>query len=787
MAELVNTPMNDALAGAVDFFSQVPSDVAYTPQPVTLRVQRVIGNYDRWSFHGRLKIQQISHGRDGADDTMTLLYTPDIQYVTTEHFPDVIELLAPDRAVQAYVQTGKRSRRLLFQGYPQPKSIQWSPQGQGMSITCLSQGQERIRHGKRQQIVGRHMRSKPEPLDPEELGWTRTSPDDVEIPALPTIFNAGGRPNRTAKLYPFVGSAGVDADSVWLYLFTENDAPGAEYWNYCDALRYIVYHYCDRDDAGRPIDVSDFLTDTKLEELYIGGAHLPDSMDPFTRDITRRCDDNVSLQSTNLDEALSILCGRAGLHYRIDLASTEVGRGGFDAEYRLNVSGHLINADTEVDEQRHMRQPQRRDIPRAAPWTDFSANTPREIAEATAADTAQITIDDRRINRAIFLGGYREYETTCLLRPGWEPVTGLDNVTQTTAAIKTAVDAWIAQFITEYDPLKSFGTRTPRSIYHAEHPNHAPVADVFRLWIFPDSDEYDAEALARTVGKSADVDPVWDQDAYTYNGNGGKNWWENPLYGAAISPQFCEDWIPRRRPFRDTIGRANLMTTVQSPIVRIHFGNGDGVPPTKADTGWRDVTSFVEFDTQRAAIRFTEANPFDSPPFKQNPDNGSSEGNTAIEAYINLDFWVSVTATVRGDERMRYDASLPSDIGIERSQVIDLGFERFQSRRQLPGSHLTAIVETDGAYKARLDDEAFEGYCARLFADMQQPTIAGRAGLFFMCDDYRPGDSITGVDGLQIHFDRYPIIDRVVWVNARGNVRTDLILTDLRAAPEATP
>jgi len=766
-APITGNPFNKAGTTFPVFGTPAPGAVAYPEAKIFLTVEN-LRRQTRidWARKRGLTVSRISYGLGPSDDTMILTWAPDAERRDREHLGDLLEILQADRRVQAYTIVGKRDLRLLFSGYPQVESMQWTGRNQSMQITCLSEGQEKLRAGWGQQILGRYMR-----IDPT-TEWDQNAPDLKEITSRPVIFNAGGRPNRSADPVE-MASEEEGGPAYAIYLFADDDAAEARYWSYGDALRYVLYLYVL--NAGAPVDVVPFLADT---DQFVGEPHLPSS-DPFVAAITRRCDDDVSVQSVNVDEAVALLTQSARLAYGLPLTGATQSRGGFAASYTLTVFGHLDNADAEVDDFRRQRQPVRHDLPRDPPFSDFSNLTDRQVAERNACDAARLEVDQRTIARPVFVGGAKEYEGTFLLRPGWEPHEHLDDVggeEQADSSVTTAINYWKEQFEPEYDSSEK---RSPRSIYHTEHPDHASVADVFRLWLFPDSPEIDHDALKRNWGPFTEekYEVFWQDD------EGNKRlWYSHPIWGPGLPYSITQSWVPRRRPFLDTIGRSSTATTNRSPIVRAHFGRDDGQVPSPLDDDWKDVTAHVEVDLLKGAIRLTEANILNAGPFLSDPED--KYGLTAIEQYIRRAFWVSVTAVVRGDQRMEHRPQPAVATGPQRVQVIDLGYERYQyRRRRLGNSHLRDRFDV-AAFEDRNDTEMLQKYADALAGRMVEPRVAGNPSMFFLTDAYKPGDVVTGCTGLALEWNYHPQVTRVSWVSTTRGIRTDLILTDTRETPE---
>lgn len=771
---VIETPGNARDGAPSSGFTNSPADFARA-NVVRIRLQLSFG----FPLPETLEVASISYGLGASDDTMTLTWKHDAAKLDTEHFADMLARLPPDKLILAYIMYRKPGD-MLFAGTPIVDSIQWTARSQGFRVTCLSDGQMQARHGPQQQIQGRYMLVNPD--------WYEHDDDPVfrEVTTLAPIFNAGGKPNRQAITSPIKPGT----RTYWISLFTEDDAPGAEYWSYGDALRHVVMFYGLK--TGFPVNVNDFLRDT---DEYVGQDYNGAAPDPFVRGITRRVDDNCSVQSANLDEALAILTDSAGLDYQIGMLGRDRVYARYIGGYRLRIFGRRTDPEDTVDQGRQQWQPGAHDLPRAKPFVDYTGWTPPEIAEFNACNTAQIEVDHRRITRPVFLGGHRVHEGAFLLRPGWLPIANLDTIedgleteAEKEAARAAALRYWIREFTPEYR-AGAVHERTPRSIYHAEHPYHASVADVFRLWIFPDSAEIPAADLSR--GDNEDEDSwVWKLSRYQPSDLEGQSWYRHLKYGPGFSPDAVDEWVARWRPFGNTIGRVSTKTTNLAPVVRIHFGTGlaSKLPPDADDDGWRVVLANVDVDTRRAAIRFTEANIFRGPTFLADPNNQG--GKNAITAYINRDFWVSITATVRGDQRMIY-APRPAGGGtLHRTQLVDLGFDRFRHEQRLAVYAHIGLVPADddvAPYTGRDDTDALAAYGDRMAAEMAMPTVAGNASIFFLTRQYSPGDAITGVAGLGIEYERRPIVQRVTYTVIDGDVQTQLILTDLRGNPEVAP
>jgi hypothetical protein len=170
-----------------------------------------------------------------------------------------------------------------------------------------------------------------------------------------------------------------------------------------------------------------------------------------------------------------------------------------------------------------------------------------------------------------------------------------------------------------------------------------------------------------------------------------------------------------------------------------------------------------------------------------------------IPAYLGYDpetdrfgaphFFVAVTCTVRGDLRMTYKpATSGSSFTRRRTQTIDLGFERFVSRKTIaPPIEFPSLAqgETDPAFKDRDDTDAFNKHCNRLAEGTGRQTVSGSWEAPYVKTDVRLGDSFSGIHGLGIEFGSYPECVAIEFSkDEKAGYRTVYHLSDLRHAPE---
>lgn len=802
--------------------SIAPVDNVYVQERARLQIQNERGIFVDAKI---IKWKSIDYPIDGADETATIgvdgLDYEKLGGADKQHFAELLDDLSPDRLVRVILGGGavrggsggrggsSRGSQVLFIGYPMVSSFGWTSRAQTLSATCLSRAQERMRTGFNQQIAGRKMLADPSQDTGE--GTDRTSPTVVTVSGLPAVFNEGGKPNRTGAGYRMVdpqSTLGTKGDHT-IYLWTTDNAPGAKFWSYADALRAVAWFWVQNAGGSPPINVVKFLRDT---QVFLEAGPNPTADDPWASKMTSVVE-GVSIQSMNADEAFAVLCDAAGLHYHYPIAMVDasltgpdpVDRGrGLKAEEFLRVFA-TIGDSQEFGETRNRQTiaPTVHDLPRDRPFRDYAGINVQTKAELNRAASAQIEIDRRAVNGTTYLGGYTEYEVSLLLRPGWAPHAQLDNITDSEAAT-AAIAFWQAQFWDDGEFAEV--SRIPNSLYHSGHPGHSQVADVFRLWIFPDDPSIvDVTALARTSG-------FFTADRYnvrTAAGDDSLAFSESDI-GGGIAAARSPLWAPHARPFGNTIARKNTATTEVAPIVRIHFGTGlaANTPPAVNDTGWTEFVGDVRILEDRAAIRINEGNMFNGYGFRENPEDilgggdpdGPEHAGLAIANYIRGLFWVQCTCTVRGDRRLSTGTSFGgSSFTRQRVRVIDTGLDRFRLRYrrqsfspQAGNSFLqwSPVVSTEPAdedipeFEDRDDSQALSDLASRERRRIVHDTVAGDLEIIYLDTTFLPGDGISGVDGLGIRFNAYTHVARVAHVNDQGGQRTRLILSDLRTAPE---
>lgn len=808
--------VDDGLGGSV--IGAAPTDTVGAPDTLSgLRpnVYVVVETSDRiFEQIPTLTWERIDYGRDGADYTATLTAVLDsgrlagAGSIGSEHFAHLIQRLRPERRVRIIQAraSGALDPIVWFEGYPLEVETGWNARDQRLSVTCYDVGQQALRTHFMAQVLGRWMRRNP------LSAWDESNPDLIEISAMPAVFNADGLPNRSQQLYAL--AAGID-DGTTIYrthLFVEDASPSATYWRYVDAIAYVACHYVARikqRGAARPLPISVAELASEIDEL-LGQAVIADnSDDPFDRRITAVCD-NVSIASMSAAEALTTLCSAAGLHWEAALNHGLSGSA-FGSAHFVRLTATVETRDDRPRIAGTMIPPAVRDVSREAPFTDQANRAALSIAGENRHYQANLSIDRRTFDAPIVLGGSKEFEVTLLMRPGWRPHLRLDNL-ESDEERDEALAFWIDQFPRDVDPV----TKLPRSIYHARHPAHGTIttdgvqtfrpSEVGRLWIFPDDHRWcgraDGMVFTSDYARGADGGP---SDAHGP--------WPARLYsplnpdditklvlirgdiGGAIA-EFLDEImtrtsdmiVPHRRPLMDVIGRMRGSGD-RAPIVRFNYV-ADSPFTALADPNWTPFEGQAHIDERRAAMTIIEDNLYGAPALAT-----SSSGITMIEAYLGFmglsgaenqwgtpHFHVSVTCTVRSDQRMIYRGSG------SRAVVIDTGLERFRLRkRRGQNSHLNDVTTDDEPeyFEDRDDQAALNRFGAETRRRIGAETVRGTLSAFFLDPHIQLGDSFSGASGLGITFDRYPsVVGKSYLRSPEGVVQTELHLSDLRDAPE---
>lgn len=802
-----------------DYITGPPPGIGSPGQAPAHTLIETAHNSATWESAGVLEWTEIVWPIDGEDRTCALqVKSFDGQTVEQSNTWNLLNrVLDDERRIRIDRPQGVESQRIIFQGYPMVLIPQWDSRRNAMSIICFDEGQETLRTNRVCQIGGRIMRFYP--LE----DWDENAPDAVEFEALPAIFNANGKPNRSATRYPFQ-SFDDDGNLFFLGMFTHDDDPTAVFWSYYDAYAYLLYHYVHKPLAtgGQLLNISslEFLQDTRL---LSGKDPLPGAADPFVRFLLAR-PNGVSIQSTNVEEALVLLGDASGLHHQID-SKTVLDSPDLPGTYRpfVRVFATVSNSneqapDVILPDTFKMRRPSVRWIPKSPDfrWANPAyTSTPgrlRRMAASTAAISGVLNYDRRKVDDPIFWGGAKDYEVTLLLRPWWEPVPNLDEIDPADSdAIDAALVFWDGEFSDTYRDSEEVD-RQPVSRFHSLHPLHHTAitpairavggfirtSGVFRLWGFPDSAiETDAANLARLNHQWADVWGAPTYGAYNFDSGGQPTldlMYVNGTFGGALPPSIVENWAPIRRPFGNRISRESPETTDVSPLVRFHFGvrdaNGDHTTaiPEPGDDGWVTYAGKATIYPGRALIRLDEGDIWTGTPFLSQPDAQfeSASDMSAMKAYIEGHFWVSITCTVRGDRRLKYAPAAIGGIRRPRRRTVDLGFDQFVIRdRDSGNSFLGVREETDSEFSDRDDEAKLKEFAEAQRQAMKTETVAGSFDMFFMDTDLRPGDSMRGCAGLTPRYETFPWVKAMTFSRTSETaMTTSVVLTDERSDPD---
>lgn len=773
-------------------------------KPAAVLMQIEVGpGANRFVTVDDIECRRITYAMDGGDTTATLVAGLDAANLTTggsvgrRHFKHFLAMLSPDKRVRVIQSFGSGTATLLFQGFPVAPSISWDARRQSVTCECLHEGQELLRHSIETQIEGRVMRARP------LLAWSPSSPDLVTIAALPPVFNAEGKGNRTREAY----SVTLNGRTHRVHFFCEDgdatdrvgsgpeqEEKAAKKWRYVDALRYVAFCHA----AGIAVSTADLMIDT--DEFVEMTTPADRSSDPFVRALLQECDD-LAIASVNAEEAIHLICDAAGAHYEVATRNLSLGNAPTPEHFvRVWASPE---SDEDVIPTRRMHQPARFTIPREAPYTDTTGRSDYDIAVSNRALAATLTQDRRAITRPIFLAGVKEYEVTLLLRPGWKPFLHIDRNADGgplgPVTAENSLDFWEGEF-----PTKDDGSP---SIYNPANPLHVTTpgaADVGRLWIFPD--DYAYVRLANQSLASDYVRWKYPINAYTPDdiGKPGEvGAFDGTVYARSDVGGNVADarrWTPRRRPFLELIARHGAGD--RSPIVEFNWNATDPYAAMQ-DADWKRYRGSVQIDAHRAALRITDANLLADPYLLKDPTDGGSL--RMLEALIGYDyttnaegkeestlglphFFVRITCVVQGDERL---SARPAGSGASfvstRAAIVDLGHERFRYRNRWGQNSIlnTQDVEPDPEYQGNDDTAALEKYAQREADRMAGDAAAGDVEIFYIDETHRLGDVFTGCAGLDVLFNRpSTVVRKQIVADANAGYRTILTLEDLREAPE---
>ncbi len=725
-----------------------------------------------------------------------------------QHFTHLMSMLSPNKRIRIGAGFTDSDPLILFQGWPLTRSVRWNEGTQAMTVTCISEGDEALATWPLSQILGQVRRGKP------HLPWNPMEPQLHTVDASPAIFNPGGRPNRS----PNPVKVSVEGHDHLVYLFCDTEAPQKEsadtvdppgfvgpptppgalvtknpvHWTVVNALRYLC-----ATNSNSIVSVSDFMQDT--DALIDQAAQAVG--EPFVTALTARLND-ANCNAMSLREALLVVCQSVGLNFQTQIRRGKATTGtpiAGSSRFALRVFMALQDGQDEqaTPGNRRMIMPKVRDLPRQAPFSDNTGMEAKDFAIANKAGfECDVTLDARAINRPTVVGGIRTYEVSLWLRPGWAILDQLDNLATGTSqadknARKTAMQWWQGQLQTnEFDR----GTTLPTSLLHGQFADHFANSDAARQWIFPDTMEY-SEGFDRE-GWHLNLYQPFMPPTVPGEVSDGQSVYQHSILGGSILD--ASTWMPRRRPFRDTIGR-HSKDGRRSPVVRICFDFAwvnPAMPELGATGTWRDFTGDVTIDTERAALRFNAANPWTDPTLRLFPDLelvdiDSSDPEAAganinmIEAIIMGRFAVEVTCCIEGDSRITA-IGFPGSGERARAAIVEAA-DRFQHLRRRGQNSLLNNQPTDElTFEDREDDLALADYAAKLRRRSGKETAAASVTVPW-CDadgGWEVGDAITGCSGIDIPFSGYSEIVSKSYQNNGGSVQTTYNIGDLRHSPE---
>ncbi|MCP4590802.1 MAG: hypothetical protein GY842_08655 [bacterium] len=545
----------------------------------------------------RLRVEEVIVGCDDRVSEARVAVRLDDQFdavsARARYLPDCRVLIRTN-------EPDPTTRSMLFEGYPPLLEAEWDGRPGRSQNRCTFAAEHvygRMARERRCWIYGRRMRSG-EIEDglassPEE--WQSAS---VLVSALPCVFNLDGVANCAPTPLTVTGPGGAPRE---LHIFTSDNDPQAQPWTYLNALRYLCWFH--QLSEGLVYEGNVF-TETDA------AVHLPpDCPAEVLPDgaLLRRllaAPDDLSVEATNLVEALALLAAECGVHLTAET---------------VNVLGkHQSRLRVWADEDGPLRELPLAPGGRHADGTvrfDASAMSAAEVYRANTIERARIGWDHRRVvNAPVVIGAVKQHEMTVPLVPGWEPESQLDNVPPNEREAAKAL-AWTP------DEVAGAGEGVEDypwyQRYHKKGVDFAQYQNVARLWVLNEDGRFGGAIYNRNA-------PFDDYQPFDFS----------TVANAATTGQGT--WTRRPRRLRDTITLAEDGSGF-GVFVQVSFDSG---------SSWHEPSGArVRFDP--TGIYFDVTNPTSITPSDTYP-----EEQNLWYAIIEQTFRVRVTALIDSDQRL---------------------------------------------------------------------------------------------------------------------------------------
>ena len=736
----------------------------------------------------------ITLGRDGEPTTAHIepkFTADDLGAAGTlgqRHLYHLLEAFDPNLLVRI-VQLGADGEGLddfpLFEGWPELHDLRSDPRNKQMAIDLTGKADWALHHDPRAQITGQIMRAN------RAAAWSRQDPDLVSVEALPVVFNAGGRPNRSRDYFDMRPWAGPLEAQYWaatprIPVFTDPLDKQARFWSLCDALRYLLHFH-----LPLFINANDFWYDVAT---WFDLWDVP-SPDPFVAALTRRLPETPAA-STDLAEALKAICEPAGVHYNCPLANVA---GTWVHWLRFCATGTYGPVPD-----RRMPQPADLDLPRDPPFSPAAGRTPHDRLTDNAAQTISFVLDHRVVNNPIVLGGEPRHEVTLLLIPGWLPfgtddaqakyryyyntdaglgplldrlagaaptVPVLDNVDlDDEDAVTAAMDWWATLRAGSAESWTAHACLQ----FHSGHPQHRPVDDVGRKWVLAEHCAY-AEPWRRADGEPLTTHSPYHRSYYASYAGRGAYPWDQPYDFCLTGIAAAASWAHRPRPLLNPIAR-DADGNQRKPRVEIRAGWA----------GWEELTEF-ELLTDEAGIRITAPN---LTQVATAVEGTEVEPFDLIAAIINQTLAVRVTCTVEGDGRLKDDTYTPGRLNRRSAQIFDHRPSfRSENRRDQnsifndePKADRYPYLGDDPLLLGEgQDDSAAIARCGDHYARrLNRVALSGSPEIPWLDYTARLGDEVDSCTGLGLNFMDGAEVMGIEYLNESGAPRTRWLLNDTR-------
>ncbi len=546
----------------------------------------------------RLRVEELTLESDDKASSARVAVRLDDQFdaaaARNRYLPDcrlLIRTNEPDAA----------DRTMLFEGHPPLTEAEWDGRPGRVKDRCTFTAEHvygRLSRDQRCWIYARRMRNGKieDGLAADESAWQHAS---VLITALPCIFNLDGVGNCAPD--PIVVE-GPDGSARSIHIFSQDGDPNARRWTFLNALRYLYWFY---QIPEGPVGEGNIFTATDAYVDYDPDGEttrVPDS------ELLRRlvdAPDSLTLEATNLVEALALMAAGCGIHVTAETINNE-GRAASRMRIWAEVDGTIRTLPLAWGGR----------YPDGSARFEASAMSAAEVYSANVIERATIGWDHRQVvNAPVVLGGVKHYEMTLPLVPGWEPETNLDNVAEEDrqAAKDLALTPDTVEQLGEDAELFAWFRH-----YHKWGSEFEQYKNVSRLWVLNEDGRFDGATYNRNA-------PFDDYQVFDFS----------TVATPAVTTAGA--WTRRVRKLMNTI------TVTEDGeefgvYVEVSFDSGSTWSQPQGSVRVRFDPTGIYFN----ALNPTEITPPGIPPEEQN----------MWYAIIDQTFRVRVTALIESDDRL---------------------------------------------------------------------------------------------------------------------------------------